>query len=348
LPDSGAIVPQPDALQDVSVAPPVDEAPTILPESDPALVAPETAAPVIAVQLRADTSGEQDEPISLPDSEQSDEALIVPAAVPIAVSVALVQTPPPTPIPARAAIRTDEPRAGPTLRAERTPLPARLALPETDGDIGTTPAPAAMLAEAPPPTSPSAQQPAPTTAPLAPTSVATPAITERAEPRVPVANQESAIAAVGEIREAQRAARPEMTLRHADFGFVSLRIEPTGTQDWRAVLASRDPGFVPAIHAALAERAVTANADTAGTGFGTGTNASQNGASDQRYGSSPNGGQGSSQPYLSQYGGHSGGRDEGQSSHPQNRQQSTTDTVVARAGEADGERPDRSERGVFA
>ncbi len=150
---------------------------------------------------------------------------------------------------------------------------------------------------------------------------------------------------MGEIREALRAARPEMTLRHADFGFVSLRVEPTGTQDWRAVLASRDPGFVPAIHAALAERAVAATADTASTSSNTGQNGTaQNGAGDQRYGASPNGGQGSSQPYL----GHSPGRDEGQPSHPQNRQPSTTDAVASRASEADGERPDRSERGVFA
>jgi hypothetical protein len=35
---------------------------------------------------------------------------------------------------------------------------------------------------------------------------------------------------VGEIREALRAARPEMTVRHADFGFVSLRLEATGTE----------------------------------------------------------------------------------------------------------------------
>jgi hypothetical protein len=131
-----------------------------------------------------------------------------------------------------------------------------------------------------------------------------------------------------------------MTLRHAEFGAVSLRIEPSGTQDWRAVLASRDPGFVPAIHAALAERTVTAAADTAGAG----NNPGQNGPSDQRYGASPNGGQGSSQPYLS----HSGGGNEGQSPQSQNRRPSTTDAVVARAGEASAERPGRSDRGVFA
>jgi hypothetical protein len=138
-----------------------------------------------------------------------------------------------------------------------------------------------------------------------------------------------------------------MTVRHTEFGHVSLRIETSGTQEWRAVLASRDPGFVPAIHAALAERAVAATSDASSMG-GSGANAGQNGTSDHRYGSSPNGGQGSSQPYFSQYGGQSGPREEGQSSHPQNRQPSTTDAVVARAGDAVAERPDRSERGVFA
>jgi len=137
-----------------------------------------------------------------------------------------------------------------------------------------------------------------------------------------------------------------MTLRHADFGFVSVRLEPiiTGQQDWRAVLASRDPGFVPAIQAALAERAVAATSDPAGTGTNTGTHQGHNGTSDHRYGSSPNSGQGSYQPYMGQ----SSGRDEGGSAPRNGRQPSTTDAVANRAGEADAKQADPRERGVFA
>lgn len=345
LPESGRAVP-PTAKADVAPALQTVPAP-----------APEAAIPVIAVELRADTTGElheQSEPITLPDSEEEDETSLdtsapVSAAAPIVAPVVLAAAPPamttlpPPSTPARTAIRSEAPRAAPTIRAEHRPLPAHIALPETESETAATPAQSAPISsetQQPISTSANGPQPVPTTPGLAPQPIAPSVMAERAEPRAAVADQESAIAAVGEIREALRAVRPEMTLRHAEFGQVSLRIEPTGTQDWRAVLASRDPGFVPAIQAALAERAVAATADAASTS----NNPGQNSASDQRYGASPNGGQGSSQPYL----GHSATRDEGQSSQSQNRQPSTTDAVVARAGEAEAERPDRSERGVFA
>ena len=237
--------------------------------------------------------------------------------------------------------------------AENAPMPERAALlAEADDAPSSSPSPASS-----PPTphalpladAPAAAQPAPSSAPAVPLATApaaTPAPAERNELRAPSTNQESTIAAVGEIREALRAARPEMTLRHAEFGFVSLRLEPmmAGQQDWRAVLASRDPGFVPAIQAALAERAVSAAAATDSAGTGTGTNMGQNGTSDQRYGSSPNGGQGSSQPYM----GHSPDRDEGGSAPRNGRQPNTTDAVAGRAGDADAEQTDPGKRGVFA
>ncbi|PKP91899.1 MAG: hypothetical protein CVT75_08530 [Alphaproteobacteria bacterium HGW-Alphaproteobacteria-14] len=135
-----------------------------------------------------------------------------------------------------------------------------------------------------------------------------------------------------------------MTLRHAEFGFVSLRVDAAGSEGWRAVLASRDPGFVPAIQAALADRAIAATADTAGTNNNAGHNSAQNGHSDQRYGPSPNGGQGSSQPYLAQ----SSNRDEGSQQQPQQRQPRTTDAVATRAGDADAQHGDPRQRGVFA
>lgn len=136
---------------------------------------------------------------------------------------------------------------------------------------------------------------------------------------------------VSEAREAGRSVRPELTVRHSDFGTVAMRIEPgvTGAAgDWRASLSARDPGFVPAVQAALVERAVSAASDTASTqsGFSQGGGSQSgfqggssqrgsdsnpqsgllqngsgfgapNGGSEQRYGSSTGSGQGSAQPY---------------------------------------------------
>ncbi|HSF11849.1 MAG TPA: hypothetical protein VLA50_02670 [Erythrobacter sp.] len=358
---------QPMLLREVPQSPATRLPPgTILPESGeplplsaghdavpvPTPPPPEAAAPLVTFTLQAETAiraQEEPETARITESGEGDEALPDPpapapasGAVPVVPPTPLAATPPPpAPTPARVAIRSDEPRAGTVLRAERTPLPARIALPEPESDTASTPSPPTTPADAQSAvTATNSQQPAPFTPALAPQPSVAPAMAERVEPRAPAADQESAIAAVGEIREALRAARPEMTLRHAEFGAVSLRIEPTGTQDWRAVLASRDPGFVPAIHAALAERAVAATADTAGAG----NNPGQNGTSDQRYGASPNGGQGSSQPYL----GHSSGRDEGGSAHSHHRQHSTTEAVASRAGEGQAEQPDTQTRGVFA
>lgn len=138
---------------------------------------------------------------------------------------------------------------------------------------------------------------------------------------------ESTIAQVGELREALRAARPEMTLHHAEFGFVSLRLEAAGAEGWRAVLASRDPGFVPAIQTALAERALAVAASAEADPSGAQTGGGQHGAGDQRYGASPNGGQGPSQPYSSQ----SGPRD-GEAA-PDHRRPSTAAALAERAEE---------------
>ena len=166
-------------------------------------------------------------------------------------------------------------------------------------------------------------------------SGATAPLAERpAEPRAPAVaaaapKVESAIAQVGDIREALRAARPAMTLPHAEFGMVSLRLEPAAPDQWRAVLASRDPGFVPAVQAALETRAIAAAAE-ASSNFAGQNGTGQNGTSDHRYGASPNGGQGTSQPYLGQ----SGSRD-GEAA-PDHRRPSTAAALAARGeGEAD-------------
>lgn len=165
--------------------------------------------------------------------------------------------------------------------------------------------------------------------PATPASALQPApAPDRTDHRALAAPQlESTIAQVGELREALRAARPEMTLHHAEFGFVSLRLEAAGAEGWRAVLASRDPGFVPAIQTALAERALAVAASAEADPSGAQTGGGQNGAGDQRYGASPNGGQGQSQPYSSQ----SGPRD-GEAA-PDHRRPSTAAALAERAEE---------------
>jgi hypothetical protein len=113
-------------------------------------------------------------------------------------------------------------------------------------------------------------------------------------------------------REAARSARPELTLRHSEFGAVHLRIDAPAAAagEWRALLTSRDPGFVPAVQAALAERAVAASSEsTAAHGGPSGGRSGDAGSSGQgsgqgsgqaHYGFSPGSGQGSSSPYLPQ------------------------------------------------
>jgi len=271
------------------------------------------------------------------------------AAAAAAVVVAVVSAAPSTPVPA--ATRTLRHAAAPPAMPEDAAMPARVALPASSSDGApdsagaAAPAPAAVpgdtpalsaalsdaLSDAPAPSAPAAAPapPASTLIAAAPPAPASP-VPEPAAPRPPAPQQETAIAQVGELREAMRAARPEMTLRHAEFGNVSLRVEPTAAEGWRAVLASRDPGFVPAIQAALAERAVAATADTSGSGTFTGSGMGQNGAGDHRYGSSHSGGQGSSQPYLGQ----SGSRDD--EAAPDHRRPQAATALAARAEEGEG------------
>ncbi|MEL6237061.1 MAG: hypothetical protein AAFQ90_00560 [Pseudomonadota bacterium] len=126
---------------------------------------------------------------------------------------------------------------------------------------------------------------------------------------------------VADAREAGRGLRPELTVKHAEFGAVSMRMEPGAggaVSDWRATLSARDPEFVPAVQAALTERGVIAASES---GFSQ-TGSSQRGldqnpqsgsqnsagsggansASDQSYGSSRGGDKGSAQPYSGEEG----------------------------------------------
>jgi hypothetical protein len=266
-----------------------------------------------------------------------------------AALAALAQPAPPAPTPpARAA-------ALPLVRGGIAPLPARVSLPAAStaapaaafpGEDSAAATPSTYPAEGLPEALPQPAQPAtmPAAAPPLLAAAASPPAQQPATapadtPAPPTPSIADTIAQADTLREALRAQRPELTLRHAEFGAVSLRLEATGAESWRAVLAARDPGFVPAIHAALAERAVSAAADTAG-GF-----LSQNGTSDQRYGASPNGGQGGHSPHFGQ----SGARD-GEAA-PDHRRPSTAATLAGRdrvEGEGSGSSPARQSRGLFA
>lgn len=123
---------------------------------------------------------------------------------------------------------------------------------------------------------------------------------------------DQAIEQMTEAREAGRSSRPELLLRHAEFGAVSMRLDAAGG-DLRATLASRDPGFVPAIQAALNERAVAASSESAthnnqrGQDQQSGGNSSawlggSGGGFEQRYGSSPGSSEGPLQPRMEQQG----------------------------------------------
>jgi hypothetical protein len=227
--------------------------------------------------------------------------------------------------------------AAPSSSGPAAPVPSALpvgipTLPEAEPDALSVPASGAS-------TTPAAPTPA-IPAPLPPATAPASQPAAESRPSDPAAPVETAIAQAGTLREALRAQRPEMVVRHAEFGMISLRLEPAAPDQWRAVLASRDPGFVPAIQAALAERAISpAQAPTdSGTAMG------QNGTGEQRYGASPNGGQGSSQPYPGQ----SGGRD-GEAA-PDHRRPSTAAALAARAGEPedDSAGASRAPGGLFA
>lgn len=306
------------------------------------------------------------------DGEQPDVALAIaiapplqpvpqPAATPAAKSDAIVAVTPKRPIAPRIAVALPGPADATLPSAEAPAQPVRPATaavsaepePASPAPLPASsvspPAPAATPGDvaAPPaadPASPTAATPPPVPAALAalapaPNPTPTPERTDlRAD--TPAPQQQSTIDQVGDLREALRSARPAMTLHHAEFGAVSLRLEATGVEGWRAVLASRDPGFVPAIQTALAERAVmSAAASPDSGGF-----MHHSGTGEHRSGSTPNGGQGASQPYLGQ----SGSRD-GEAA-PDHRRPSTAAALAARAEaeEAGSGSPGQGSGGLFA
>ncbi|WP_407875732.1 hypothetical protein [Qipengyuania nanhaisediminis] len=227
-------------------------------------------------------------------------------------------------------IRPEQAATGPAKNASETAsaAPARLA-----GDLHTASAPQATNAPssqahasaAPPPAAPAIAASAPG---IATTGAAQPSIGETSGDLRGSTPLGEAIDRLVEAREAGRAGRSELTLRHREFGAINLRMDNAGN-DLRAVITNRDPAFVPAVHAALENRAVVAASEPGSAGTqrgsdgagsqsstqqqstGSGNFAGQGGGamSEGRYGSSPGSGQASSQPYREQ----DGSRDEEQS-----------------------------------
>lgn len=209
-----------------------------------------------------------------------------------------------------------------TLQSQSAPSAARSPAPSSDPSSAHFPAaPPAPSSDAqaltPQSQSPAPQPPAASV--IAPAPVAQP-ITAPA-PLSPdgsarpdgLSQLETTVNQLVQSRESGRALRPELTVRHQEFGAVRMQLDASG-QDLRATIASRDPGFVPAIQAALAERAGLQSAETgqsqnqrgsdqSGNSTANGQNAAgQQSQSDGRYGSSTGSGQASPQPYRGQDG----------------------------------------------
>lgn len=305
---------------------------------------PPATAPSASLRVPS-TSSAPSTPLVVASPRPVDDAMVgaapIPSPVaPLAVAHTPIASPPPEALAQRPEMQAKDVRKVVTTSLAGVAEPAHTPL---------APAPAAPANDAAP--QPSSLAPSPVQAPASPSPSAmpvTPVIVIAPEPSAapeparaaPAPQLEQTITAVGDLREALRAARPEMTLRHAEFGAVSMRLEAAGAQDWRVVLASRDPGFVPAIQAALAERVVAAAAETSLAGHG-----GQNGSGEPRYGSSLGSGQGGSQPYSGQH----TSRDEGGlAHHQQQRQQRGSGTsAAADAGPQPGDGSPR-ERGLFA
>lgn len=285
---------------------------------------------------------------SVPVAPSAPSTPVIAAASEIVGDAVLATAPAPNaPLPPAALAQRPEPRPKDIGKVVTT-SPAKDAAPAFNPLVPPPAAPVSDAASPPPSLAPGPVQapasPPPTAMPAAPVIIAVPEPSAAPEPAraAPSPQLEQTITAVGDLREALRAARPEMTLRHAEFGAVSLRLEAAGAQDWRVVLASRDPGFVPAIQAALVERAVAAAAETS---LGAGQQGGQNGSGEPRYGSSLGSGQGGSQPYSGQQ----TSRDEGGlAHHQQQRQQRGSGTsAAADAGSQAGDGAPR-EQGLFA
>jgi Meckel syndrome type 1 protein len=133
-----------------------------------------------------------------------------------------------------------------TSAVDAADLPKEASRPATPAPILPVPSPVAIAAATP---DALAAQP---TAASAPAPAAT-------------AERHDFAAVIDKLAEARELARPgraDMHLAHREFGQVSVQFELAG-QALKVAMASADPGFAPAVQAALADRPVAAAADAA-------------------------------------------------------------------------------------
>lgn len=276
------------------------------------------------------------------------------AASAITAPSAAVPAPAPAPIALRPASGRS-PVASASAGDAIPPLPAPVADVQSQRALGSDAAAAPLPAPRFEPVPGAPSVPAAVPAPLIAATSGAPPMAAESHSRAPAEALASPalntiIDHLDDLRDTQRAARPDIMLRHSEFGMVALRVEGGAAQDWRALLSSRDPGFVPAVQAALAERAVAAAAASGESALAFGQ--SQSGPSEQRYALSPGSSQGSSQPYL----GHQSTGDEGRSSRSQDDRSAPREGTGAEPAAADaggGEAASRKERlrgdrGLFA
>jgi hypothetical protein len=231
------------------------------------------------------------------DKQASQAALSTPAAISITPVLGEVESDPVAP--------RLHPSPGLNLPIGPSASPAHTSL--TPLDAG---APQQSINQ--PPTAAAAASAAPQQASAAPVSDTSAAF--RPSPQL-----ERTIDQLTQTRSDAQASKPELTVRHQEFGAITMRLD-AGGGDLRATLSARDPGFVPAIQSALAERSVATTSETSGSGAQRGNeqsgsqsnsqssfqSGSQSGAHGQgwnsggQYGSSTGAGQGTSQPYSVQ------------------------------------------------
>ncbi len=238
----------------------------------------EPADPVMAAEAEADT-GTGNElpleaqptgnplPLSLPEV-LAPVVLAQPMAITVAVNAA--QSPMPFELLAQAQPAQEQPAHGrPVIYPPVMPLadPAHHPLAE---ETTKAPAPpntqegARLVAEmlALPPRSsdgaatPIAVRDAPAAAPLPSSAFASASAPQLA----PGAQLEQLVEALAQARETGKGARGDIAVRHAEFGLLAIRLE-ADSGETRAQITARDPGFAPAMVAALAERANAGSAD---------------------------------------------------------------------------------------
>ncbi|MFN4112589.1 MAG: hypothetical protein ACK4GD_01455 [Sphingomonadaceae bacterium] len=213
------------------------------PEVNGSILPDQSAATAYAVTLTAIPA-----PLALPVVPELDDAAI---DAPIAGQPVLV--------PAKSLLTGDaqtpdtlpQQAAEPELLAEQ----ANKSTPLRDGVMTATEQAAVLLrpTESTPPVAAARE--------LAPAPSPTSAPSNSAVPQpAPGTQIEQLVEALALAREAGKGARGDVTVRHAEFGLVAIRLEQADGET-RAQVSGRDPGFAPAVVAALSERGTAGFSD---------------------------------------------------------------------------------------